>query len=266
MQAPEADERLNACLPIRPACVKISANYSIIDKNRFDLSDALPCKAENTSLSRKTMAKLAHITNRDYGFGLGGAFTTNKALSLPKGRALVQLKLEALRNDLTVQRLRLREGSCLKRYLGEVLKRLPQPPAQFRPHPQLQPHVQADRMTADQQKPSHRNVTFGVETVEVFHDHPGEVRTSYKGKSSAAQLRQFLKDGLELGYSDGERARFWDAAMNVAHLKPFAQALVTESAVRACEEGWKDLLPSLETLVELIDTHGGVDRLRTRAD
>ncbi len=249
--------------------MKISANYSIIDKNRFDLSDALPCKAENTRLSAKTMAKLAHITNRDYGFGLGEAFTAGKALSLPKDRMLVQLKLEALRNDLTVQRLHLREGSCLERYLGEVLKRLPQLSAPSRPRPQAQPRAEAGAvtaaLTAALQKPSHREVRFGEETVVVFHDHPEEVRTSYKGKSATAQLRQFLKDGLALGYSHGERARFWDAAMKVDHLKISAQALVTESAMRACKEGNDDLLPSLETLVELIDTHGGVDRLRTRA-
>lgn len=100
--------------------------------------------------------------------------------------------------------------------------------------------------------------------MKLFHDRPDEVRTSYEAKSAAAQLIQFMEDGLEIGYSEGECARLWDAAMNVAYLKSDAKTLVEKSIRRAARKGEDGALPPVETLAKLIMRHGGVERLTPR--
>ena len=84
-------------------------------------------KRPTETLSTKSMAKLASIVSRDYRCGLGAAFTGKHVPVPPRDNAYAQLKLESLRNDLTVLRGQLAAGSCIHRYLGEVLHRLPVP-------------------------------------------------------------------------------------------------------------------------------------------
>jgi len=84
-------------------------------------------KKPTDKLSSKSMAKLASIVTRDYRCGLGAAFTGRPVPVPPRDSAYAQLKLESLRNDLTQLRGQWMAGSCIHRYLGEVLQRLPVP-------------------------------------------------------------------------------------------------------------------------------------------
>lgn len=188
-----------------------SFRVATINEYRDDLATALCRKADNTSLSDRSLSKLAYITNDRFGFGLGAVFTG------PLGDAPVltsyscQLQIEKLRNVLIDQRLQLREGSCLDSHLRDVLDRLPQLPSCVN---------QREIRTAHRQK-------FSDGT-----NQPSEVRTSYEARSAAAQLTQFMEDGLRIGYTVRECTGLWNSAMNVAHLRSSAQTGVEETITR----------------------------------
>lgn len=243
-----------------------------IDKYRDDLATALGRKSGNRTISNESFEKLAYIANERFGFGLGGVFTG------PLGSAPVlrshscQLQIERLRNLLTDQRLQFREGTCLDTHLRDVLDRLPQLQPRTNQREMQAAHGQnfsggagkPSQVMPREPKPDYHRVTFGPGQVKLFHDHPDEVRTSYEAKSAAAQLIQFMEDGLGIGYSEGECARLWDAAMNVAHLKSDAEVMVEKTIRRAARKGEDGELPPIEMLAKLIRRHGGVERLTPR--
>lgn len=112
--------------------MKIFADSSpFIKKNTDTVDTAARRKSGKTltdTLSSQSKRKFAFIANRDYTCGLGAAFTGKHVPVPPRENAYAQLKLESLRNDLTMLRGQLMAGSCIHRYLGEVLQRLPVPP------------------------------------------------------------------------------------------------------------------------------------------
>lgn len=103
---------------------------SIVQKHTDMLPRAFLRKAGNDTLSSTTLKKFAYIANRGFkckGYDLGAAFTGRTVPAPPKDNAYANLQVAELRNVIATQRLQLRAGTCMHDYLGDVLKRLPQP-------------------------------------------------------------------------------------------------------------------------------------------
>ena len=238
-------------------------------------------KRPTETLSTKSMAKLASIVTRDYRCGLGAAFTGKHVPVPPRDNAYAQLKLESLRNDLTALRGQLAAGSCIHRYLGEVLHRLPVPlplvpltqdlgPVLL-PRPFLMPTPEAGiepkpdyaeakgiRLVGPRVDGPKKSVTIGFERTWEFPDHHRAFRTSEPVNSAAAMLQQLLDDGPGAGYSVREKEQFWGAALSMEHIEPYAFVAMSVAQKRAESRGEQDVLPSMRTLIKVIESAGGL--------
>lgn len=100
-----------------------------VNERLHDLSTAIRLKGHKLAhedLSVKTQNKLATIANKQYGYGIGTAFTRSLQDAPVLKSDACQAKLESLRSTLIVERDMFLKGSNVGKYLDQVIARVSQ--------------------------------------------------------------------------------------------------------------------------------------------
>lgn len=105
------------------------SHFPAVNERLHDLPTAIRLKGHKLAhedLSVKTQNKLATIANKQYGYGIGTAFTRPLHDAPVLKSDACQAKLESLRSTLVVERDRFLKGSNVGRYLDQVIARVSQ--------------------------------------------------------------------------------------------------------------------------------------------